>query len=70
MKIRKGAIIRGAPDGRKRSVTCHWCFTIAKWLIATKCVIAIKKVTMKELVIVNEYGTIPTRFATNSVKNK
>jgi hypothetical protein len=54
MKIKKGAIISGAPEGRNRSVTCQPCFTTATWLIATKCVIAIKNVTMKELVTVKE----------------
>ena len=70
MKIRNGAMARGAPAGRKRSRACHLCLTTARRLIATKWVRARKKVTMKELVIVKEYGTIPTRFANRSVKNK
>jgi hypothetical protein len=35
-----------------------------------KCVAAKKKVTTKELVMVKEKGIIPTRFASNSVKNR
>jgi len=31
---------------------------------------AMKKVTIKELVIVKEYGTIPTMLAINSVKKR
>jgi hypothetical protein len=70
MKIKKGAIARGAPAGRKRSITFQPCLTTANWLIARKCVKATKKVTMKELVMVNEYGTIPTRFAISKVKKR
>jgi hypothetical protein len=46
------------------------CLTAARWLIATKCVIARKKVTIKELVIVKEYGTIPKRLASRMVKKR
>jgi hypothetical protein len=39
-------------------------------LIARKCVRARKNVTTNELVIVNEYGIRPTRFARSSVLNR
>ena len=70
MKIRKGAIASGAPAGRNRSITFQPCLTTAKWLSATKYVIARKNVTINELVMVKEYGTIPTRFARSRVKNR
>jgi len=54
MKIRKGAMSRGAPEGRNKLFVSHWCLTTAKWLMATKWVIAKKKVTIKELVMVKE----------------
>jgi hypothetical protein len=54
IKIKKGAIARGAPAGKNRSITFQPCLTTAKWLMAMKYVSAKKKVTMKELVIVNE----------------
>ena len=52
--MKKGAIRRGAPEGRNKLFVSHWCLATATWLIATKCVIARKKVTMKELVTVKE----------------
>jgi hypothetical protein len=30
IKIKNGAIISGAPEGRNKSLTCHWCFTTAR----------------------------------------
>jgi len=36
MKIKKGAIAKGAPAGKKRSITFQPCLTTAKWLRAIK----------------------------------
>ena len=70
MKIRKGAIARGAPDGKNRSFNCHLCLVPPIMFTPMKCSREIKKVKIKELVIVKEKGSSPIRFARSRVINR
>jgi hypothetical protein len=69
IKIKKGAIANGAPDGKNKLTSFHLCRLHAIILIPIKCNRERKKVKIKELVIVNEYGSSPTRFANKIVRN-
>ena len=68
--IKKGAIPRGTPDGKNKLEICHFCAIIPIRLIPIKCIKARKNVTIKELVMVNEYGIKPDKLAPNIKENK
>jgi hypothetical protein len=70
MKIRNGIIASGAPEGKKMLFSSHPCRLTPTMLTPMKCSNEIKRVTIKELVTVKEYGRRPTRFATNRVRNR
>ena len=53
-RIKKGAITSGTPLGRNKFNIFHFCWNTPIRLIPIKCVDAKKKVTIKELVNVNE----------------
>lgn len=70
IKIKKGAIANGAPEGKNKLFSCHLCLLPPIILTPRKCVRDKNKVTTKELVTVKEKGSNPTRFATSKVLNK
>ena len=69
-RIKKGAITNGTPLGKNRFKIFHFCWNTPIRFIPIKCVAAKKKVTIKELVRVNEYGINPARFEIKIKINK
>jgi hypothetical protein len=70
INTKNGIIKSGAPDGKNKLFISHPCWFAAIVLIPIKCANEINSVKIKELVIVNEYGSKPIRLASSRVTKR